>query len=37
VVLDLIVIPWPYVFQNYIRAVFKGEGKQASLSEEVGR
>ena len=35
VVLDLIVIPWPYVFQNYVKAVFKGEGKQASLSEEV--
>jgi hypothetical protein len=37
VVLDLTVIPWPYVFQNYVRSVFKGEGKHASLPEEVGR
>ena len=23
VVLDLIVIPWPYVFENYVKAIFK--------------
>ncbi len=31
-VLDLIVIPWPYVFENYVKAIFKRQGKQESLS-----
>jgi len=31
-VLDLVVIPWPYVFENYVKAIFKLEAKHESLS-----
>lgn len=31
-VLDLVVIPWPYVFENYVRGIFKLEAKHESLS-----
>ena len=34
VVLDLIVIPWPYVFDKYAKAIFRPEGKQRSPSKE---
>ncbi|KRT60352.1 MAG: hypothetical protein XU10_C0055G0002 [Chloroflexi bacterium CSP1-4] len=30
-VLGLIVIPWPYVFENYIRAIFTREASAAGL------
>lgn len=30
-VLDLIVIPWPYVFENYVRAIFTREASAAGL------
>jgi hypothetical protein len=33
-VLDLIVIPWPYVFENYVEAIFKLGAKYESLSKE---
>ena len=31
-VLDLIIIPWPYVFANYVQALFKPEAQPESLS-----
>jgi hypothetical protein len=31
-VLDLIVIPWPYVFENYVKTIFRREAKDESLS-----
>ena len=31
-VLDLIVIPWPYVFERYVKAIFKLEPKHESRS-----
>jgi len=34
VVLDLIVIPWPYVFEKYAKTIFKPEGEQRSSSKE---
>ena len=34
VVLDLIVIPWPYVFEKYAKAIFKIERKQGPPSNE---
>jgi len=37
VVLDLIIIPWPFVFQNDLRAAFRGEGKLESLNGGVSR
>jgi hypothetical protein len=30
--LDLIVIPWPYVLDNYVKAIFTGETKHEALS-----
>lgn len=30
--LDLIVLPWPYVFENDVNAIFKREAKHESLS-----
>ena len=34
VILDLIVIPWPYVFEKYAKAIFKIERKQGPPSNE---
>src|SRR5262249_15912185 len=34
VAFDLVVIPWPYVFEKYARAIFKLEGKRGSSSNE---
>lgn len=31
VVLDIIVIRWPYVFENYVKAIFRLEAKHESL------
>ena len=31
-VVDLIVIPWPYVFENYVKAIFRRKAKDESLS-----
>ena len=31
-VLDPVVIPWPYVFENYVKAIFKLKAKHESLS-----
>ncbi len=30
--LDLIVIPWPHVFENYIKAIFKREAEPNAFS-----
>lgn len=32
---DLIVIPWPYVFENYVKAIFTRQGNQETLSPEL--
>lgn len=34
VVLDLVVIPWPYVFEKYAKAIFKLEGKRGTSAKE---
>jgi hypothetical protein len=31
-ILDLIIIPWPYVFENYFKALFKLQANQQLLS-----
>jgi hypothetical protein len=32
VVLDLVIIPWPYIFENYVRAMLRGEPKSEPSS-----
>jgi hypothetical protein len=31
-ILDLIVIPWPYVFENYVKGIFRREAKDEPLA-----
>jgi hypothetical protein len=37
VVLDLVVIPWPYVFEKYAKAIFKREGQRGLSAAEQTR